>query len=52
MGKDFGDEQYSKHEQVNSNRHDNCNIDFTLELPASVFTPNHPLSRVHRVVSV
>ena len=52
MGKDFGDRQHSKLQSVevtqNDNHHDTCNIDFKLELPASIFTPNHPLSRVGR----
>jgi hypothetical protein len=46
MGKDFGDQQHSKHEQVHDDPHETYEMDFKLELPASIFTANHPLSRV------
>ena len=46
MGKDFGDQHNSKHQQFHDNHHETHEMDFKLELPASIFTANHPLSRV------
>ena len=45
MGKDFGDQQHSKQLRFDGH-HETCNIDFKLELPASIFTSSHPLSQV------
>lgn len=46
MGKDFGDQQLTKQQRVDGMHYETCNMDFKLELPASIFTPDHPLSQV------
>jgi hypothetical protein len=46
MGKDFGDQHGSKHQPVTGNDFDTRNIDFKIDLPASIFASDHPLSLV------